>query len=274
MGRDNHSKYEKLYEKSVKVALTNKSRQIGKSKIYANDQHTERNEHTERNDNESVMHDGKHIKVKSKSNRQKRKLSEYNKFISENSSKVTGPDRLKKLSKLWKQYKTNNKINKTNDIENDSYKLKQRQSSKLSTTVNKPASTEHKRSKTVSTRKSKQPVDFIQTKPPKPPKSPKQTKPPKQTKSTKPPKPTKPEKSTKPPKSEKSTKPPKSPKSTKQTKIPKSPKIVKSRQNKSKKIYKDSESKGKDTIAKSPGKYKKLRFFNYVGSPKSNENIR
>ena len=35
----------------------------------------------------------------------KRELSEYNKFIKENSGKVSGTNRLKKLSKLWKQYK-------------------------------------------------------------------------------------------------------------------------------------------------------------------------
>ena len=42
----------------------------------------------------------------------KRKLTEYNKFIKENSSKFTGPDRLKQISKLWKKIKADKSKNK------------------------------------------------------------------------------------------------------------------------------------------------------------------
>lgn len=73
-GRLKHtrSKYEDRYEKSIKLALT-------KTK-----------------DPEDKIPT-------------KRSLSEYNKFIKENSHKVTGPNRLEKLSKMWKLKKSQDK---------------------------------------------------------------------------------------------------------------------------------------------------------------------
>ena len=219
---DNHSKYEKLYEKSVKVALINKSRQIGKSKICDN---------KPKNDDKTIC------------NNQKRKLSEYNKFISENSSKVTGPDRLKKLSKLWKQYKINN-----NDVNVN--KLKSRQTSKSQVISN-----EKKRSKTVQARKPVISKDSVQTKSPKRVKKVKEQKSPKKRRS----------------KSSKNVKisQNKSSKDAKSTQK-KSPKPIKNSSIKNKKSEKDTNITEKDINKKSPVKHKKLRFFNYIGSPKSN----
>ena len=73
-GRLKHtrSKYEDRYEKSIKLALT-------KTK-----------------DPEDKIPT-------------KRSLSEYNKFIKENSHKVAGPNRLEKLSKMWKLKKSQDK---------------------------------------------------------------------------------------------------------------------------------------------------------------------
>ena len=222
---DNHSKYEKLYEKSVKVALINKSRQIGKSKICDN---------KPKNDDKTIC------------NNQKRKLSEYNKFISENSSKVTGPDRLKKLSKLWKQYKINN-----NDVNLN--KLKSRQTSKSQVISNK--TNEKKRSKTVQARKPVISKDSVQTKSPKRVKKVKEQKSPKKRRS----------------KSSKNVKisQNKSSKDVKSTQK-KSDKPIKKSSIKNKKSEKDTNITEKDINKKSPVKHKKLRFFNYIGSPKSN----
>jgi len=80
-----HSKYESLYEKSVEKALVNK-------KIR---QYKELSSIAPTTDQDK----------KKRSPKTKRKMSEYNRFIKENSNKVTGPDRLKKLSKLWNQQK-------------------------------------------------------------------------------------------------------------------------------------------------------------------------
>jgi hypothetical protein len=83
-----HSKYQSLYEKSVEKALVNKKiRQYKELSPLAPT--TEQDK-------------------KRRSPKPKRKMSEYNRFIKENSNKVSGPDRLKKLSKLWKQQKIKN----------------------------------------------------------------------------------------------------------------------------------------------------------------------
>ena len=81
------SKYQQAYEKSVEIALTNKD---------------------------------SGIKSQSKPVTTKKKISEYNKFIQVNSSKITGPDRLKKLSKMWKLHKA--KLN--NAKESDQQKIR------------------------------------------------------------------------------------------------------------------------------------------------------
>lgn len=69
--KKNKSKYESLYQKSLVSALSNNKTKDKKSTS--------------------------------------RKLSDYNKFIKEHSSKFTGPDRLKKLSKLWRKVKAEKK---------------------------------------------------------------------------------------------------------------------------------------------------------------------
>lgn len=84
-----HSKYQSLYEKSIESALINK-------KIRQNHESLPSASTTDGN---------YHLGGQKKSPKSKRKMSEYNKFIKENSDKVTGPDRLKKLSKLWKCHK-------------------------------------------------------------------------------------------------------------------------------------------------------------------------
>ena len=75
--KDPHSKYEKQYEQSVTSALTKKTI------------------------------------VDNQTKSAKRTLSDYNRFIKENSHKVSGPDRLKKLSKLWKKAKVKKTIQKS-----------------------------------------------------------------------------------------------------------------------------------------------------------------
>ena len=68
-----------------------------------------RNKHTrskyENKYEESIVNTLGKNKNTVKKEKTKRSMSEYNKFIKENSDKVIGPHRLKKLSKLWKQEK-------------------------------------------------------------------------------------------------------------------------------------------------------------------------
>ena len=104
MWRNNHthSKYEKLYAKSVNIALTsNKTHDDSKTSVTV---HNKTNEKT-----------------------QKRRLSEYNRFIRDNSSNVTGPDRLKKLSKMWKLQKSGKKSISSTDSSSDESGKKTRQ---------------------------------------------------------------------------------------------------------------------------------------------------
>ena len=180
----------------------------------------------------------------------KRKLTEYNKFIKENSSKFTGPDRLKQISKLWKKVKAD--------------KSKNKEESKIIFTTTK-------------SRKIKQNV--VNKKSPKSPKSPKPTKSSKSTKSPKSPKPTKSSKSPKP--TNKKNKPiiesdmidaTKASKQINKRNRQKSDNLLDNDTQNMKKSNKQgsvnnktqiiSENKPKRTAVQS--KPKKLRFFNYI----------
>jgi hypothetical protein len=102
--KKNKSKYESLYQKSVVSALSNNKTKDKKSTT--------------------------------------RKLSDYNKFIKEHSSKFTGPDRLKKLSKMWKKVKADkseskDKITFVSKSETKRSRARKRSKSQLNNIKNK-----------------------------------------------------------------------------------------------------------------------------------------
>jgi len=75
-------------------------------------------------------------KIKTTDNIKKRELSEYNKFIKEHSNLVTGPNRLKKLSKLWKLHKEKNEIiNSTNQQKESTNKTIRKKKSSVESKV-------------------------------------------------------------------------------------------------------------------------------------------